>query len=59
MFSSFVVLDSGFRRNDNKEPCAFPFVTPAKAGVQFQLSKRGTTLLDVKSLGNRESQPKY
>jgi hypothetical protein len=28
----FLILDSGFRRNDNKEPCPSMFVTPANPG---------------------------
>jgi hypothetical protein len=31
-----MILDSGFRRNDDKETCPSMFVTPAKAGVQLK-----------------------
>jgi hypothetical protein len=35
-----MVLDSGFRRNDDQEGYLPMFVTPAKAGVQFKVAKR-------------------
>jgi hypothetical protein len=33
------ILDSGFRRNDNEKPSLSHLVTPAKAGVQFNVRK--------------------
>jgi hypothetical protein len=39
-FRRFMILDSGFRRNDDKAPSFPTFVTPAKAGVQFEGFKR-------------------
>jgi hypothetical protein len=39
-FYLFMILDSGFRRNDNKEPCPSMLVTPAKAGVQLKGFKK-------------------
>jgi hypothetical protein len=35
-----MVLDSGFRRNDDKEAYLSMFVTPAKAGVQLKVTKK-------------------
>jgi hypothetical protein len=43
--SSFIPLDSGFRRNDGKEQC-LKFVSPAKAGVQSKGLKRAVTQIN-------------
>jgi len=43
--SSFIPLDSGFRRNDGKEQC-LKFVSPAKAGVQSRGLKRAVTQIN-------------
>src|SRR4030043_955971 len=43
--SSFIPLDSGFRRNDGKEQ-ALKFVSPAKAGVQSRGLKRAVTQIN-------------
>jgi hypothetical protein len=44
-----MILDSGVRRNDDKETCPSMFVTLAKAGVQLKGLERQHSSNDVEA----------
>ncbi len=48
--SFFMILDSGFRRNDAKEQTLSFFVTPAKAGVQLKAGKGKAPGINVQTI---------